>query len=104
MSTPVDALAVLDAEIADISGLSCREDDGERALRERERNLRATRANVAELITELRNAHEIIKLAMARAATRSLWLRAIDDAGLCGDGVTRFHERQELLSRVGGAA
>lgn len=63
------------------------------------------RAAVAELIAELRNAHEIIKLAMNHvpADARSKWLLAIDDAGLCGDGVTRFHERKKLLDRVGGA-
>jgi alkylated DNA nucleotide flippase Atl1 len=61
---------------------------------------------VAEVITELRNAHEIIKLAMNHipADARSPWFLAIDDAGLCGDGVTRFHERKAALANVGSTS
>lgn len=68
-------------------------------------NLREARAAVAELITELRNAHEIIKLAMndVPASEKSPWFLAINDAGLCGDDITRFHERKDLLARVSGA-
>jgi hypothetical protein len=50
MSGPVDVLAVLDAEIKDIAGLSCNHDDGEALLRAKEKSLRAARTAVAELI------------------------------------------------------
>jgi hypothetical protein len=67
--------------------------------------IEAVEAVVGELIAELSNAHEIIKLAMNHvpAGSRTPWFLAIDGAGLCGDGVTRFQERKALLARVSGS-
>lgn len=106
MSRPVDVLAVLDHAIEgyrtraeSISGLAWLHQKAGDDMAE-------ARAAVAELIIELRNAHEIIKLAMNHvpAAARTPWFLAIDDAGLCGDGVTRFHERKAALANIGSAS
>lgn len=97
MSATVDVRAVL---------VEARERARQAGNHELSRDLLDANSVVAELITELRHAHEIIQLALSHvpAEARSPWFLAIDDAGLCGDGVTRFHERKSLLARVGGAA
>lgn len=102
MSGPVDVLAWIDGKVQ-------REREIERGTGLPNEQLNAAiaaRAAVDELITELRHAHEIIKLALHHvpAGARTPWFLAIDDAGLCGDGVTRFHERNAALANIGSAA
>lgn len=61
---------------------------------------------IADLISELQKAHQIILIALNTlppGAKRTFEQKVIG-AGLDGEGTTRFHERRAALARVGGAA
>ena len=105
MSGPVDVLASLGALSRNIRSRAGRIGVPQMPARDAD-TVDLIHDAVSEVITELRNAHEIIKLVMNHvpASARTPWLLAIDDAGLCGDGVTRFHERKAALANVGSAS
>lgn len=63
-------------------------------------------ADVAELIDELATAHQIILRALncLTGDARGEFLRTLKEDGLDGEGLTRYHERKDLLTRVGTAS
>lgn len=69
-------------------------------------DLRAVRDDVAELVNELDMASQIIVRALSCLVgdARAEFLRTLKEDGLDGEGLTRHHERKNLLARVGAAA